>query len=190
MADSTQPTTAVAAAKPYNPYQDLDAPIKKLYYLPTSPEHLYPEKAPKPYRPFGDNLVSCTGICYLSGRTAGLVHGAVRGLKAAGAGEPRRVRMSRALSSGGEVGRRYSNAMGIVGLYFSVIEGGINCYRGKDGILNTGVAGFGAGVVYKAARGLRAAALAGVIGGAAAVAAVSGKMAVKKYVGELGIWGF
>lgn len=44
--------------------------------------------------------------------------------------------------------------------------------------------------MYKAARGPRAAAIAGVIGGAAAAAAVSGKRAVKQYVGELGIWGF
>lgn len=77
--------------------------------------------------------------------------------------------------------------MGIVGFYFSVIESGIDSYRGEEGILNTAAAGFGAGAMYKAARGPRAAAIAGVIGGAAAV---SGKRAVKQYVGELGIWGF
>lgn len=88
------------------------------------------------------------------------------------------------------MGGRYSNNMGIVGFYFSVIESGIDSYRGEVGILNTTAAGFGAGAMYKVARGPRAAAIAGVIGGAAAAAAVSGKRAVKQYVGELGIWGF
>lgn len=88
------------------------------------------------------------------------------------------------------MGGRYSNNMGIVGFYFSVIESGIDSYRGEEGILNTAAAGFGAGAMYKAARGPRAAAIAGVIGAAAAAAAVSGKRAVKQYVGELRIWGF
>ncbi|KAL6146751.1 hypothetical protein ACLB2K_057428 [Fragaria x ananassa] len=190
MADSTQPDDHTAAVKPYNPYQDLDAPIKKLYHLPTAPEHLFPDVASRPYRSWGNNLQHCTGICFLSGGTVGLVHGAVKGLKAAGAGESRKVMMSRALSSGLELGGRYSGTMGILGFYFSVIESGIDSYRGKEGILNTGAAGFGAGAMYKAARGPRAMAVAGVIGGAAAVAAVSGKTAVKKYVGEVGVWGF
>lgn len=187
MADSTKPTTNVddlnaTSMKLYNPYQDLDldTPIKALYYLPTAPEHLYPEQASRPYRTWGNNLMNNTGICFLSGGTVGLVHGSVQGLTAAESGESRKLRISRALSSGLEVGGRYSNNMGIVGFYFSVIESGIDSYRGQEGILNTAAAGFRAGAMYKAARG--AAAIAGVIGGAAAV---SGKRAVKQYVGKV-----
>ncbi|KAE9588113.1 hypothetical protein Lalb_Chr22g0351941 [Lupinus albus] len=34
----------------YNPYKDLEVPIRNLYQLPTSPEHLFVEEARRKHR--------------------------------------------------------------------------------------------------------------------------------------------
>ncbi|CAI0432479.1 unnamed protein product [Linum tenue] len=65
---------------------------------------------------------------------------------------------------------------------FSGIESSLVALRDEDDLVNTVVAGLGTGAIYRAARGPRSAAIAGVIGGIAAAAAVAGKHVVKRYL--------
>lgn len=166
----------------YNPYQDLQVPIRNLYNLPTAPEHLFLEEASKPHRSWGENLQYYTGCGYLSGAIAGGAKGSIEGLKAAEPGDTLKLRINRVLNSGGQVGRRYGNTLGILGLIFAGLESGVIHLRGHDDLLNTVAAGLGTGALYKAAAGPRSAAIAGAIGGIAAAAAVAGKQAVKRYI--------
>lgn len=166
----------------YHPYQDLHVPISKLYELPISPEHLFLEDAARPHRSWGENLQYYTGIGYLSGALLGGAKGSVQGLRAAEPGDTMKLRLNRVLNSGGQVGRRVGNSLGIVGLIFAGLESGVVHMRGTDDVLNSIVAGLGTGALYKAASGPRSAAIAGAIGGIAAAAAVAGKQAVKRYV--------
>ncbi|XP_022988221.1 mitochondrial import inner membrane translocase subunit TIM23-2-like [Cucurbita maxima] len=166
----------------YHPYQDLHVPITKLYELPTAPEHLFFEEAARPHRSWGENLQYYTGIGYLSGALLGGARGSIQGLRAAEPGDSVKLRLNRVLNSGGQLGRRAGNSLGILGLIFAGLESGVIHLRGTDDVLNSIVAGLGTGALYKAASGPRSAAIAGAIGGIAAAAAVAGKQAVKRYV--------
>ncbi|KAK7344184.1 hypothetical protein VNO77_13524 [Canavalia gladiata] len=166
----------------YHPYQDLNVPIQKLYNLPTSPEHLFPEEAARTHRSWGDNLQYYTGTGYLSGAIIGAAKGTVEGLRAAESGDSFKLRLNRVLNSGGQAGRRLGNSLGVLGLIFAGIESGMIQFRGRDDFVNSAVAGLGTGALYRAAAGPRSAAIAGAIGGIAAAAAVAGKQALKRYV--------
>ncbi|TKY48290.1 Mitochondrial import inner membrane translocase subunit TIM23-1 [Spatholobus suberectus] len=48
----------------YNPYKDLEVPIRNLYQLPTSPEYLFVEEARRKRRSWGENLTFYTGCGY------------------------------------------------------------------------------------------------------------------------------
>ncbi|PON73870.1 Mitochondrial inner membrane translocase subunit [Parasponia andersonii] len=182
MADSSNHNHDEQKVRLYNPYQDLQVPIRNLYNLPTAPEHLFSEEASKPHRSWGENLQYYTGCGYLSGAIIGGAKGSFEGLKAAEPGDTIKLRINRVLNSGGHVGRRYGNSLGVLGLIFAGLESGVIQLRGHDDLLNTVVAGLGTGALYKAAAGPRSAAIAGAIGGIAAAAAVAGKQAVKRYV--------
>ncbi|XP_062084511.1 mitochondrial import inner membrane translocase subunit TIM23-2 [Humulus lupulus] len=182
MADSSRSSNDERKGRLYNPYHDLHVPMQNLYNLPTAPEHLFIEEASKPHRSWGENLQYYTGCGYLSGAIVGGTKGSIEGLKAAEAGDTLKLRINRVLNSGGSVGRRYGNTVGILGLIFAGLESGVIQLRGQDDLLNTVVAGLGTGALYKAAAGPRSAAIAGAIGGIAAAAAVAGKQAVKRYV--------
>ena len=54
--------------------------------------------------------------------------------------------------------------------------------RDVDDVWNSVAAGLGTGAVYRAARGVRSAAVAGAVGGALVGAAVTAKQALKRYV--------
>ncbi|KAJ7973463.1 Mitochondrial import inner membrane translocase subunit TIM23-like protein [Quillaja saponaria] len=180
MADSTKPGDE--KTRLYHPYQDLQVPIRNLYNLPTSPEHLFPEEAARRHRSWGENLQYYTGCGYLSGAILGAGKGTLEGLKAAEPGDTLKLRINRVLNSGGQTGRRFGNSLGVLGLIFAGLESGIIHWRGTDDLLNSVVAGLGTGALYRAAAGPRSAAIAGAIGGIAAAAAVAGKQAVKRYV--------
>lgn len=183
MADSTKHNNSEEQnTRLYNPYRDLQVPIRNLYNLPTAPEHLFIEEASRPHRSWGENLQYYTGSAYLTGAVVGTAKGSVEGLKAAEPGDTLKLRINRVLNSGGHVGRRYGNSLGVLGLIFAGLESGIIHTRGHDDLLNTVAAGLGTGALYKAAGGPRSAAIAGAIGGIAAAAAVAGKQAVKRYV--------
>lgn len=70
-----------------------------------------------------------------------------------------------------------------MGLLFAGFESGVEWWRGGvDDWVSSVEAGLGTGVVYRAAKGVRSAAIAGAVGGVVAGLGVAGKQAVKRYV--------
>ncbi|GAV81167.1 Tim17 domain-containing protein [Cephalotus follicularis] len=166
----------------YHPYQEFNIPIQNLYNIPTSPEFLFAEEASRQRRSWSENLQYYTGSGYLSGAVLGGLKGSFDGLRAADPGDTLKLRLNRVLNCGGQVGRRYGNTLGVLGLIFAGLESGMVGLRDTDDILNSVAAGLGTGALYRAAKGVRSAAIAGAIGGLAAAAAVAGKQVVKRYV--------
>ncbi|RZC78189.1 hypothetical protein C5167_002409 [Papaver somniferum] len=180
MADSS--SSSEQKYRKYHPYQDLQIPIENLYNLPTSPEFLFPEEAAVQRRSWGENLQYYTGSGYLSGAIVGGLKGSVDGLRAAESGDTLKLRTNRVLNSGGSTGRKLANSLGTLGLIFAGLESAMIYYRDTDDMVNTVFAGLGTGALYRAASGVRSAAVAGAIGGLAAGAAVAGKQVFKRYV--------
>lgn len=65
---------------------------------------------------------------------------------------------------------------------YAGIESGVVAATDRDDVWTSVVAGLGTGAVFRAARGVRSAAVAGALGGLAAGAVVAGKQVVKRYV--------
>ncbi|KAJ4822267.1 hypothetical protein Tsubulata_006371 [Turnera subulata] len=167
----------------YNPYQGLyGIPAQNLYNLPTSPEFLFQEEALRKRRGWSDIVQFYTGGGYLSGAILGGAKGALDGIRAAEPGETLKLRVNRVLNSGGHMGGKFGNTLGVLGLMFAGIESGLLHFRDTDDMVNPMVAGLATGALYRAAKGVRSAAVAGAIGGIAAGLAVAGKQAVKRYV--------
>ncbi|KAH6781278.1 translocase of inner mitochondrial membrane 23 [Perilla frutescens var. frutescens] len=166
----------------YNPYQDLNLPTRTLYNLPASPEFLFQEESLAQRRSWGENLTYYTGIGYLAGATAGAAKGIFTGVKAIEPSDTTKLRVNRILNGSGHAGRVYGNRCGVVGLMYAGLESGMVAVRDADDVVNSVAAGLATGALYKAAAGLRSAAVAGAIGGAAVGAAVAGKQALKRYV--------
>ncbi|XP_042492032.1 mitochondrial import inner membrane translocase subunit TIM23-1-like [Macadamia integrifolia] len=166
----------------YHPYQDLHIPVQNLYNLPTSPEYLFDEEAAVQRRSWGENLQYYTGSGYLAGAIVGASKGSIEGIKTAEPGDTLKLRINRVLNSGGQTGRRFGNSLGVVGLIFAGLESGLIHLRDTDDVMNSVLAGLGAGALYKAASGPRSAAVAGAVGGLAAGIAVAGKQVFKRYV--------
>ena len=172
----------------YNPYEDLhggafDArPVKNLYQIPTTPEFLFQEEAALKRRSFSDNITYYTGCAYLTGAVGGAGVGLVEGLKAGEAGDSTKLRINRVLNSSGHTGRKFGNRLGVIGLLYAGLESGIVAARGTDDSINSVMAGLGTGALFRAAAGLRSAAVAGAIGGLAVGAVVAGKHALRRYV--------
>ncbi|XP_009769264.1 mitochondrial import inner membrane translocase subunit TIM23-2-like [Nicotiana tabacum] len=166
----------------YNPYQDLQVPIQNLYKLPTSPEFLFQEESLAQRRSWGENLTYFTGIGYLSGSVLGAGKGFIEGVKASEPGDTLKLRVNRILNGSGHTGRKFGNRVGIIGLIYAGMESGMVAIRDTDDVINSVVAGLGTGAFYRAAAGLRSAAVAGVIGGSVVGLSVAAKQAVKRYV--------
>ncbi|KAB5529423.1 hypothetical protein DKX38_019504 [Salix brachista] len=167
----------------YHPYQDLyNVPAQNLYNLPTSPEFLFQEESVNQRRSWSENLQYYTGTGYLSGAILGGAKGSIEGIRSAEPGETLKLRVNRVLNSGGHAGRKFGNNLGVLGLMFAGIESGLIHWRDTDDFVNTVLAGLSTGAIYRAAKGPRSAAIAGVIGGIAAAGAVAAKQAVKRYV--------
>uniref|UniRef100_A0A7N0VMM6 Mitochondrial import inner membrane translocase subunit TIM23 n=1 Tax=Kalanchoe fedtschenkoi TaxID=63787 RepID=A0A7N0VMM6_KALFE len=166
----------------YNPYQDLNVPIQRLYQLPTSPEFLFQEEYKTQRRSWGENLTYYTGVGYLGGAIVGAGKGLVEGVKASEPGDTTKLRVNRILNASGQNGRRFGNRTGVIGLIYAGLESGIVEVRDTDDVINSVMAGLGTGAIYKAASGVRSAAVGGVIGGMLVGAAVAGKQLMKRYV--------
>lgn len=166
----------------YNPYQDLQAPNRYLYQLPTSPEFVFPEEAHRKHRSWGDNLTFYTGASYLTGSVTGGASGLVTGVKSFESGDTTKLRISRILNASGHSGRAWGNRLGVIGLMYAGIEGGIVAYRDSDDVWNSVAAGLGTGALYRAARGVRSAAVAGALGGILGGLAVTAKQVLKRHV--------
>ncbi|KAL6002992.1 hypothetical protein ACLOJK_023214 [Asimina triloba] len=157
----------------YHPYQDLQVPIQNLYNLPTAPEFLFHEEAAVQRRSWGENLQYYTGSGYLGGAILGGAKGAVHGLRSAEPGDTAKLRINRLLNSSGKAGRNLGNSLGVVGLIFAGLESGLVAARGTDDVMNSVFAGLGTGALYRAASGVRSAAVAGAVGGLAVGLAVA-----------------
>lgn len=70
----------------------------------------------------------------------------------------------------------------MIGLLYAGLESGIVSLRDTDDVWNSVAAGLGTGALYRAARGVRSAAVAGAVGGVLVGAAVTAKQAIKRYV--------
>lgn len=166
----------------YNPYQDLQVPIQNLYKLPTSPEFLFQEEAIAQRRSWGENLTYYTGISYLAGAVAGAGTGFVEGVKASEPGDTLKLKINRILNGSGHTGRKFGNRAGVIGLMYAGLESGMVSLRDTDDVINSVAAGLGTGALYKAAAGVRSAAVAGAIGGVVVGVAVTGKQMLRRYV--------
>lgn len=166
----------------YNPYKDLEISSRNLYQLPTSPEFLFDEEALRKRRSWGENLTFYTGCGYLGGSIAGAGVGLVEGVRSFESGDTTKLRVNRILNSSGHSGRTWGNRVGIIGLLYAGIESGIEAARDTDDAWNSVAAGLGTGALYRAARGVRSAAVAGAVGGVLVGAAVTAKQALKRYV--------
>lgn len=166
----------------YNPYQDLQIPTQAYFQLPTTPEFLFQEEARAQRRSWGENITYYTGIGYLGGATVGAGKGLVDGLRASEPGESMKLRVNRILNGSGHAGRKFGNRAGVVGLLYAGMESGLVALRDTDDIINSVAAGLGTGALYRAASGVRSAAVAGVIGGMVVGLGVTAKQAMKRYV--------
>ncbi|XP_050384359.1 mitochondrial import inner membrane translocase subunit TIM23-2-like [Argentina anserina] len=166
----------------YNPYQDLQVPIQNLYKLPTSPEFLFVEEARRQRRSWGENLTFYTGCTYLAGALGGGSAGFVSGVRSFEAGDTSKLKVTRILNSSGHTGRVWANRLGVIGLLYAGMESGVQAMRDTDDVWNGVAAGLATGAVYRAARGVRSAAVAGAVGGALVGLAVGAKQALKRYV--------
>ena len=165
----------------YNPYKDLEGPIRNLYQLPTAPEHLFVEEAQRTRRSWGENLTFYTGCGYLGGAIGGGARGLVDGVRSFESGDTLKLRINRVLNSSGHTGRAWGNRLGIIGLLYAGIESGIVEVRDTDDVWNSVAAGLGTGALYRAAGGVRSAAVAGAVGVVVVGAAMTVKQIVKRY---------
>lgn len=93
-----------------------------------------------------------------------------------------KLRINRVLNSSGHAGRTWGNRLGVIALMYAGIESGIQAARDSDDVWNSVAAGLGTGALYRAARGVRSAAVAGAVGGVLVGVAVTAKQALKRYV--------
>ncbi|KAF6153703.1 hypothetical protein GIB67_000936 [Kingdonia uniflora] len=163
-------------------YKNPNLQIPTIYNLPTTPEYLFQEESQVQRRSWGENLTYYTGIGYLGGATLGATKGFLEGVNASEKGDTMKLRVNRMLNASGQAGRRVGNRVGVIGLLYAGLESGVVAVRDTDDMVNSVVAGLGTGVLFRAAKGVRSAAVAGAIGGIMAGAAVAGKQAVKRYV--------
>ncbi|XP_009149207.1 mitochondrial import inner membrane translocase subunit TIM23-1 [Brassica rapa] len=167
----------------YHPYQSYELPIKAqhLYKLPTSPEYLFTEESLKKRRSWGENLTFYAGTAYLGGSVAGAASGVISGVKSFEYGDTAKLKINRVLNSSGHKGRSLGCRIGAVGLIYAGIESGVVAYMDRDDVWTSVVAGLGTGAVFRAARGVRSAAVAGALGGMVAGGVVAGKQVLKRY---------
>ncbi|KAH7547138.1 mitochondrial import inner membrane translocase subunit TIM23-2 [Ziziphus jujuba] len=166
----------------YDPYRDLQVPSRYLYQLPTSHEFVFVEEAKRQRRSWGDNITFYTGTSCLGGAVAGGASGFVTGVKSFEPGDTTKLRITRILNASGHTGRAWANRLGVIGLMYAAVEGGVNAVRDSDDVWNSVAAGLATGALYRAARGVRSAAVAGALGGALVGVAVTAKQVLKRYV--------
>ncbi|TQE10572.1 hypothetical protein C1H46_003810 [Malus baccata] len=128
------PNSDSSKARLYNPYQDLQVPMRNLYQLPTSPEFLFVKEAKRAIGGGATDLFS--------------------GIRSFKSEDTTKLRISRDLNSYGHTGRAWGSQLGRW-------------------------AGLGTGAIYRAAKGVRSAAVAGAIGGVLVGVIVTSKQAAK-----------
>ncbi|CAH8381381.1 unnamed protein product [Eruca vesicaria subsp. sativa] len=180
---ATNHTSDDESTRLYHPYQNYELPINSqyLYKLPTSPEYLFTEESLKKRRSWGENLTFYTGTGYLAGSLAGAASGIVSGVKSFEYGDTAKLKVNRVLNSSGYKGRLFGCRVGVVGLIYAGVESGVVEFMDRDDGWSSVVAGLGTGAVFRAARGVRSAAVAGALGGMVAGGVVAGKQVLRRY---------
>ncbi|KAK3007449.1 hypothetical protein RJ639_014996 [Escallonia herrerae] len=167
---------------PLQPVPGPPRPDPNPLQAPHLPRIPFPRRVRRPAPILGENLTYYTGIGYLSGSVAGAGKGLVEGIKASEPGDTLKLRVNRVLNASGHAGRRLGNRAGVIGLLYAGMESGMVALRDTDDVINSVAAGLGTGAAYRAAAGVRSAAVAGAIGGVVVGLAVAGKQAVKRYL--------
>ncbi|KAK9732859.1 hypothetical protein RND81_04G027600 [Saponaria officinalis] len=177
---------------PYNPLKDLPNTTpyagtysQHIYHLPTAPEHLFEEESHRKGRTLTDNITFYSGTSFALGTIFGGVKGAAAGIKAAERGDSLKIRVNRILNNGGLIGRRFGNNLGVLGVLYSGVGGGIAHQRGVDDDLGSVFAGVGTGALYRVFNGVRSAAVGGLLGGVVVAGFLGGSHLLKKYVPNL-----
>ncbi|KAG6669146.1 hypothetical protein I3843_01G214400 [Carya illinoinensis] len=184
LSDHEQGSDPSSQPRFYDPYQGIQFPIpaRNVYQLPTGPQYLFDEEASRNRRGWSDNITFYTGCGYLAGAVCGGVSGLVSGVGSFEPGDTTKLRLNRVLNSSGHAGRAWGNRLGVIGLMYAGMESGIVALRDTDDVWNSVAAGLGTGAVYRAARGVRSAAVAGALGGVLVGLAVTAKQGMKRYV--------
>ena len=135
------------------------------------PEYVFSEESRKRRRSLIENLTYYTGCGYLGGSVSGGLYGAYRGafrhgLEGAAAANTK-LRTNAVINRSVASGTNWGTTLASILLMYTVLESGIMYARdGEDDALNQFGAGIGAGAIFKSPAGVRAASVAGVLGGA------------------------
>ncbi|KAI4381848.1 hypothetical protein MLD38_007879 [Melastoma candidum] len=185
----SDPSSDDGGRRLYNPYKELNrnfnAKTLNLYSLPTSPEFLFQEESLRRRRSWGENLTFYTGTSYLAGASIGAAYGLTSALRSFERSDTLKLKVNRVLNSSGHAGRKWGNRVGIIGLMYAGAESAIDAVRDADGedLWSSVGAGLATGVLYRAARGVRSAAVAGAVGGTVAALMTGGKRVLRQYAG-------
>ncbi|VVB11681.1 unnamed protein product [Arabis nemorensis] len=95
------------------------------------------------------------------------------GVKRFESGDTTKLKINRILNSSGQTGRSWGNRIGVIGLIYAGIESGVVAWNDRDDVWTSVVTGLGTRTVFRAARGVRSAAVAGALGDLAAGAVVA-----------------
>ena len=135
------------------------------------PEYVFSEESRKRRRSLVENLTYYTGSGCLGGGISGGIYGAYRGafkhgLEGAAAANTK-LRTNAVINHSTKSGTKWGTTLGSILLIYTIFESGIMYARdGEDDALNQFGAGVAAGAIFKSPAGLRAASVAGVLGGA------------------------
>ncbi|KAF5184283.1 Mitochondrial import inner membrane translocase subunit tim23-3 [Thalictrum thalictroides] len=130
------------------------------------------------------HLFLLPGTGYLTGTIVGFTKGSIQGVKKPNIFVPdtRKILVNRVFNTGIETGKRYGGTLGVLGIMYTSIEAGVVYFTKRAypyDPINTVVAGFGTGVLYKGfswPRPKGAVSYAGLVG---AFIAVTGKQLLK-----------
>lgn len=122
-----------------------------------------------PSRGWSDDLCYGTGITYLSALTLGGAWGMQEGLRRS-AGQAPKLRLNSTLNAITRRGPYLGNSAGVVAIVYNVLNSSIGYFRGKHDTMNSVLAGFLSGVMFKSTRGLKPMAISGGIVGGVALA--------------------
>ncbi|CAH8297268.1 unnamed protein product [Eruca vesicaria subsp. sativa] len=179
---ATNHTSDDESTRLYHPYQNYDLPIKSqyLYKLPTSPEYLFTEVPQKA------SILGRESHFLHRNRLPRRILRRSRGwdrlrdqeLRVLGHGE---AEGEQVLNSSGHKGRLLGCRVGVFGLIYAGVESEVVEFMDRDDQWTRVVAGLGTGAVFRAARGVRSAAVAGALGGMVAGGVVAGKQVLRRY---------
>lgn len=106
-----------------------------------------------PSRGWSDDLCYGTGTTYLAGLVTGGAWGLAEGLNRVPADSPPKLRLNAALNAITRRGPFLGNSAGVLAMVYNGFNSTLGYYRGKHDSLNSIVAGFASGAIFKSTRG-------------------------------------